>query len=403
MKNKNYTFVLWITAAALLVAGCSGLAAQAAPTEEPEPVDDFIPLVSATGVVVPSQFSTLSVSTAGIVEDVIIEEGDLVAADQALLLLKGKEDLEANIAAAEYEITLAQKALDDLDETATDASVVLLELIGVLAKSVRDAQYQLDNLTIPANQEDLEAIVALDKKGETLDLARAAYEPYRLNAEEQENKELNCAINRSWTKSPSECKVEETTEDVLKDELDDAQSDYDNAVRRLQFETTLELLQEQLAKAREDYALYNEGPDPADVAVAMARLKNAEASIAASQALYDDLEVNAPFDGTISELYINESEWIAPGQPALLLADLENLRIETTDLSEIDVSRIKLGDEVIITFDALPDFTTAGTVARISPKASSGAGVNYTVVIELQEIPDQLRWGMTAFVDIELE
>jgi len=239
--------------------------------------------------------------------------------------------------------------------------------------------------------------------GETLDLARSAYDPYRLSANQEENEELNCAINRSWTKSPSECQVEETTEDVLKDELDDAQSDFDTAVRRLQFETTLESLQEQLAKARQDYVLYSEGPDPADVAVVIARLNNAEASLAAAQAMYDDLEVSAPFDSTISELYINHSEWIAPGQPALLLADLDNLHIETTDLSEIDVSRIKIGDTVIITFDALPEITSTGTVVRISPKASPGSGVNYTVVIELQEIPDQLRWGMTAFVDIEVE
>ena len=403
MKIKKFTPALWITAAALLVAGCSSLTAQAAPTGVPEPIEDFIPLVSATGVVVPSQFSTLSVSTAGIVEEVISEEGEMVVANQVLLRLKGKEDLGANIAAAEYDITLAQKALEDLDENATDASVALLESIGVLAKSVRDAQYQLDNLTVPVNQEDLEAIVALDMMGETLDLARSAYDPYRLSANQEENVELNCAINRSWTKSPSECRVEETTEDVLKDELDDAQSDFDTAVRRLQFETTLESLQEQLAKVRQDYALYSEGPDPADVAVVIARLNNAEASLAAAQALYDDLEVSAPFDSTISELYINDSEWISPGQPALLLADLENLRIETTDLSEIDVSRIKIGDTVIITFDALPEITSTGTVVRISPKASPGSGVNYTVVIELQEIPDQLRWGMTAFVDIEVE
>jgi hypothetical protein len=29
--------------------------------------------------------------------------------------------------------------------------------------------------------------------------------------------------------------------------------------------------------------------------------------------------------------------------------------------------------------------------------------VNFPVVIELSEIPAALRWGMTAFVDIELE
>ncbi len=36
-------------------------------------------------------------------------------------------------------------------------------------------------------------------------------------------------------------------------------------------------------------------------------------------------------------------------------------------------------------------------------KAGEGSGVNYPVVIELDEIPDNLRWGMTAFVDIQVD
>ena len=51
-------------------------------------------------------------------------------------------------------------------------------------------------------------------------------------------------------------------------------------------------------------------------------------------------------------------------------------------------------------FDALPDVKVAGKVARIDPKAKEGAGVNYTAVIQLDQIPDALRWGMTANADI---
>jgi hypothetical protein len=40
-------------------------------------------------------------------------------------------------------------------------------------------------------------------------------------------------------------------------------------------------------------------------------------------------------------------------------------------------------------------------VSRIAPKSTEGAGVNYPVIITLDEIPAALRWGMTAFVDIE--
>jgi hypothetical protein len=79
------------------------------------------------------------------------------------------------------------------------------------------------------------------------------------------------------------------------------------------------------------------------------------------------------------------------------------MQVETTDLSEIDVAQISLGDTAFITFDSLPDLELQGTVARIAPKSDESAGVNFPVIIELSEIPAALRWGMTAFVDIILE
>ena len=86
-----------------------------------------------------------------------------------------------------------------------------------------------------------------------------------------------------------------------------------------------------------------------------------------------------------------------------MLADLENLRVETTDLNEIDVARIEIGDTAIVNFDALPDVVVEGKVIRVAQKAAEGSGVNYTVVVLLDEIPEKLRWGMTAFVDVEVE
>ena len=96
-------------------------------------------------------------------------------------------------------------------------------------------------------------------------------------------------------------------------------------------------------------------------------------------------------------------EWLMPGMPVIELGNLEGLRVETTDLNEIDAARIQLDDSVIVTFDALPGVTVGGTVQRIAYKSAEGSGVNYTAVILLDEIPEGLRWGMTAFVDIEVD
>ncbi len=64
--------------------------------------------------------------------------------------------------------------------------------------------------------------------------------------------------------------------------------------------------------------------------------------------------------------------------------------------------RVAAGQQVAVTFDALPDRVFQGQVTRISPMAESGTGgVHYTTVIALEEMDPALRWGMTAFVDIE--
>jgi hypothetical protein len=64
---------------------------------------------------------------------------------------------------------------------------------------------------------------------------------------------------------------------------------------------------------------------------------------------------------------------------------------------------VAVGDAAVIRLDALPDVDIDGEVTRIAPKSSAGSGVNYTVVIELSDIPEAVRWGMTAFVEIEVE
>jgi hypothetical protein len=79
--------------------------------------------------------------------------------------------------------------------------------------------------------------------------------------------------------------------------------------------------------------------------------------------------------------------------------------VETTDLDEKDVVKMAVGQQVDVSFDALPpERVFVGTVTRISPMAAPGSGgVNYTVVIELDGFDPVIRWGMTAFVDVEAD
>jgi HlyD family secretion protein len=376
----------------LALSSCSALS-PATPTAEPLPLEDFAPTVSATGVVVPQRWSQLSVTTSGVISRVGINENDLVEQGQTLIELKGEANLQAALAAARFELASAQHALDSLyknsDLRAAQAHQALIEA----RQTLRDAQRYQDNLDAPAPQGDINQaranlVIARDR----LEKAQEDFAPY------EKKPETNLVRAGLLSKLAQAEKDYEAAERRLNNligtssELDLAEADAD-----------VVLAQEQVAVAERDYQIYQKGPDPDEVRLAEERVANAKAQVSAAEAALEDLQLLAPFDGTISELFVRENEWIALGQPVLMLADLDHLQIQTTDLNEIDVARVRVGNNASLTFDALPDRVLNGKVVRIAPKASQGSGVNYTVIIELDEIPHNLRWGMTAFVDIEVE
>ena len=371
--------ILWMLIySTVIISACSGFPAQATPTEDPLQIDEINPMVSVTGKVVPSQWSRLSINILGVVEEILVQEGEQVQRDQALLRLQGKEDLQAAIETARFEVSAAQKALDDLYKNADTTRATALEAIALRQKQYRDALYQLDNFTVPQPQSGMSTDEALIAMKEKLDQARADFEPYKYY--------------------PS---TNNTRED-LKEDLDAAQADYNAAVKRLEYETELAVAEANLEKAKQDYQAWKDGPDPKEVTVAQARLDNANAALAAADSKLSDLELRAPFSGTISEINVRTGEWVTPEIPIFLIADLTNLQVETTDLNEIDAARVSVGDAVLLTFDALPDVEVQGIVKSIAPKAAEGSGVNYTAIIIMDEIPEALRWGMTAFADISV-
>jgi len=86
-----------------------------------------------------------------------------------------------------------------------------------------------------------------------------------------------------------------------------------------------------------------------------------------------------------------------PTGPAIILADLSSWRVETEDLTELEVVKLSAGQAVTVTFDALPDVSLPGTITQIKPMGSNRQGdIVYTVVVALQKEEPRLRWNMTA-------
>lgn len=183
--------------------------------------------------------------------------------------------------------------------------------------------------------------------------------------------------------------------------LINAKANYDRLDRSGAREIELDAAQAQIDSAQAALDALKAGPGNTQMEAAQAELAAAQAALERARRNLNAAELKAPFDGQVIEVYARDYESAAPSAPLLLLADLSNLRVETSDLSEVDAARVAVGDTVLVSFDALADTTLTGRVIRIADKASPGAAVNFKVTIELEKNLPELRWGMTAFVEFE--
>jgi RND family efflux transporter MFP subunit len=133
----------------------------------------------------------------------------------------------------------------------------------------------------------------------------------------------------------------------------------------------------------------------ADLVHARALLDSAKATLLAQSTL------TAPFGGTIVSLDISPGETVVPGQVVILLGDLSKYQIETTDLSERDVTRVQPGQPANVFIEALNEEFTGEVIDIDRVSSMLGGDVVFPVTIELDEQPKGLLWGMSADVQIQ--
>lgn len=137
--------------------------------------------------------------------------------------------------------------------------------------------------------------------------------------------------------------------------------------------------------------------------------ESAQADLARAQALLDSAKatlltqstLTAPFDGTIVSVDIAPAETVVPGQIVIILGDLSKYQIETTDLSERDVTRVQIGQSANIFIEALNENFTGQVIDIARTSTTLGGDVVYKVTIELDKQPEGLLWGMSADAEIQ--
>jgi HlyD family secretion protein len=254
-----------------------------------------------------------------------------------------------------------------------------------------------------------------------LDEAREAFEPYRNASENDPQREK------------------------LKEELDNAQSEYDSAVRRIELVAALEAAEALLYKAEDDLAKLQDGPNPQDVAILEARLeaidaapKQAEIAVEAAQVGVDSahtrleaaqafvsqtqaelelinlqikkMTVYAPIDGVVLNRIIEPGEVVQPGATVMTIGQLSPLKI-TVYIPEDRYGEITLGQTAQVSVDSFPGQEFPASVVHIADQAEftprnvqtveGRRDTVFAIELSIENPQYKLKPGMPADVNFE--
>jgi len=169
------------------------------------------------------------------------------------------------------------------------------------------------------------------------------------------------------------------------DELQDAQ-------------TELQQIEAQLRGSRAGLALAEAGPRKEQVAQAAAAVAVQEATIERIDDQLGKHTIRAPFDGWVIERFTEKGQWLSRGGLVARIAQLDRVDVEV-QVPESSVAKLQRDVEVRLEFDAAPQRTWIGTVARIVPQADLRSR-SFPVLVSVANIvvDDEpvLRGGMLA-------
>jgi HlyD family secretion protein len=378
----NWKFFLIFVLLGLTLNGCSALGLQTTPTSTPVPVVQGSGSVISEGNLVPKDYMYMSFPGSGHVAEILVNQGDQVTAGQVMARLGDRQQYQANLTGAQLEVENARQALNDLNDS--------LEISSANAwLALLDANQRLNQAETAWNN------INTDEYQKEIDTA------------EIKVSDMQTALNDAQTEFDKYANLDANnpTRLAAKTALVTAQLNYDDSVHardqltidRDRANANLQLARALQTQAQQDYDSSRKGPDPNQLTLAQMRLENAQSQLAAAKAALDNLDLKAPFSGTVVDVNVSVGELIGSNTWAILVADFSEWYVETNDLTEQEVVKISNGQGAILAPDALPDLKLSGEVTKIADMFHMQSGdVLYQVRLRVDQPDPSFHWGMTV-------
>lgn len=380
----------------------------AAPTATPLPAILADRAVVADARVVPIRSAALSFGTGGTVRAIDVEEGETVEAGQILVKLDSARQAAA-VLQAEADLVAAEAALRKLERGADGETLASAEA----AVDVARAEAAAAEARIASAQANLTRVAAGSSDDVAIGERQVALAKDALWGAQAQRDTLCGRVDDGFA-DQAECdgaraRVAQAEEQVGIAEIELAQvkdggRPEDVAAARAQVreaESARAAAAARIKQAEADLAKARRGADEADLSAARAQVDQASARLEQARVTLDDQVLRAPFAGLLGAVHVQRGEVVTPGAPVLQLGDITAWKVETEDLTELDIVDVATGDPVDITFDAIDGLMLPGKVDRIRMFGENRLGdITYRVTIAPSRPDARLRWNMTAQVRI---
>ena len=364
MKKQISNIIVLLVILSIALSACGNQPAPATPA----PVN----IISSNNVVAegrlkPVKGTNLSFQVRGLVEEILVKAGDSVSQGDILARL-------ANAGGAQAQIVVAQNAYDTLlrTENGNRASLWQTYLNAQIARGVVEKTWDDLNVTDIENRIEDDKATVEDRQQDVID-RQADFDKYKdLDKDNSKRKKAKDDLDKAHAALNQAVR---TLEDTTR-ERDGARAAYDAALG-------LE------AEAKHQYDISADGPNADQLTLAKANLEAAKDALS-------NYVLSAPFDGVVADVNVKLGDQVGTETRAISIANFNSWVVETTDITELEVVKLSIGQKVTLVPDALPDVTLNGIVTDISQAyVQQGGDILYMVRISLTDSDPRLKWGMT--------
>lgn len=337
--------VALLTASTLTMGGLSAYVLwqfqAAAPPAERSPAPAAIKTVTALGRLEPQgeviKLAAPSSVNGSKVDQLLVQEGDRVQAGQVIAVLDSRDQRQADVAAAQEAVSVAEAQLAQI-------------LAGAKQGEIAAQQATIDRLQA-VRQGDINAqAAAIDRLQTELENAQIEYQRYQslylegaVSASQRDSKRLTLDTAR---KSLQEAQAElNRTQTSRSEEIEEARATLD-----------------QIAEVR-----------PTDVAAARAEVQQAVAAVNQAKADLEQAYIRAPQAGVILDIHTRPGE--VTSEDGILELGQTQRMVAVAEVYQSDIRKVELGQRARVTSNSIPG-ELWGTVERVGSQVRRQEIVN---------------------------